>query len=390
VEGLSGFNDLLPVQKSMISCNGSQCGYCTPGFIMAMTGMNEEHKGQIDEKTVKNHLTGNLCRCTGYLPIIAAGIRAKGKRIDLIRRYLTRSVCNEIALTQNKPLWIKVKNEYLDCEYLAPTQLNQLKGLNISKFRLIAAATDLGVQLNKGKTPMGRFLSLQGISDLYKIQSSKTAMTIGARVTLSELRKELLKYSEPLGNSLNLFASPQIKNSATLVGNLANASPISDTAPIVLAMNGEIHTWSSTTGKKRKIPIRSFFISYRKTALKPEELITSVFLPLPQKGDFFRFYKNSPRKDLDISTINAAIHLSFNKNKKIKKFGIAMGGVAEVPLFFSKVESKLLRKSKSEIPEVLSNISKSITPISDLRGSEQYRKLVAKNLMMTWAKEFSE
>lgn len=385
VEGLKNKGELSPVQKSMIECNGSQCGFCTPGFVMAISWMCEKKK-PIDEKTAKNHLTGNLCRCTGYQPIVDASVLA-GKIRDsapksesLTKRYLTHANLKALEKETKTPLFIYTPER----TFSAPVSVRELQAFRKKSPHslLIGAATDLGVQYNKGKRELTEVLSLHAISELYAVKRSKDKIRVGARVTLAELRRELAEHSDRLAEVLDLFASPQIKNAATLVGNVANASPIGDTPPFLLALNAVVEILTPKSAKRVRIPLDQFYLGYRKTKLKPGDVITAIEFELPGKNEIFKFYKNSQRKDLDISCVNASLWMKKDPQGKILAARIACGGVAATPLRVKKAEAKLIgsRGEPEKIEAAISAIQDSITPLEDLRGTPAYRRVLIQNI----------
>jgi xanthine dehydrogenase small subunit len=216
----------------------------------------------------------------------------------------------------------------------------------------------------------------------------KTRLKIGARVTFSEVRGYVKEALVPeFARFLDLFASPQIKNQATLVGNLANASPIGDTPPFLLVAGTSVHTFNArATGarRRRKIPIEEFFLGYRKTALVPGEFITAVEIDIPAKTETLLLRKVSQRKDLDISTVNAAFRVSWDaKRKKITTARIALGGVAATPVRVPAAEALLrgCKPSELNIPAIVEAVHATITPLSDVRSSAAYRRVVAENLV---------
>jgi len=256
--------------------------------------------------------------------------------------------------------------------------------------RLIAGGSDLCVVHNKRKQRLSKTVSLHLIPELYQIKKKGSKLEVGARVTLSELR-DAVKASVPeFARFLDLFASPQIKNVATLVGNLANASPIADMPPFLLVSNA-VNSVVGPRGK-RKIPIEKFFLGYRSIALKPGELITSVEFELLPKSETLALYKVSQRKDLDISGVNAAFRACFKRvggKCVIDRMSIVLGGVAATPVRLPKTEASL--KGMVLGAEVLAQacqiLQKEIAPISDLRGSQAFRRVVAENLLRRFFRE---
>ena len=390
VEGLQRDKNLSPVQTAMRECHGSQCGYCTPGFVMALSCATEVHD-KLDRKTAANYLTGNLCRCTGYAPILdaAESIQADPE-FNLASRYLTATATKDLAKATEKPL------EILDTSgrtFFAPdTLVSACKFMCQKKgVRLIAAATDLGVQTNKGKSLPLSLLSLQNIEDLYSLETSKTALHVGARVSLARLRTATENIFPEFSRFLDIFASPQIKNSATLVGNLANASPIGDTLPMLLASDAIIHAASWNSGKlvRRKIPATEFFLGYKKLALKAHELIYKVEIPLGRNIQNLKLFKSSQRKDLDISAVGAAFKIVADKTGVITDASLALGGVAATPIRLPKVEKLLIGKTLNQktVKDSLSTLNSSIEPLSDVRGTAAYRRVLATNMFAAYIQE---
>jgi xanthine dehydrogenase small subunit len=255
--------------------------------------------------------------------------------------------------------------------------------------RLAAATTDLGVVHNKGKIRLAKLVSLHAIPELYRIQTAKGRVSVGARVTLTELRTYLKEKHPEFSRFLDLFASPQIKNVATLIGNVGNASPIADTPPFLLATNAVVKV-AGTRGVRR-IGLDAYYLGYRKTALKKGELIASIEFDLPVKHESLALYKVSQRKDLDISGVNAAFRVKWDGagRKRALDVRIAMGGVAATPLRLRKTEKFLQGKALSpEVFVAMASILKSeMAPLSDLRGTSTFRRVVVENLLARFFRE---
>lgn len=402
VEGLAEGSKLHPVQEAMVRCHGSQCGFCTPGFVMAMTGLVEKKLSantplkKITEKEAKNALTANLCRCTGYSPIVNAACSIELKKCTSVRpRVESPAILKELKKATATPLLMQTE----DFTSFAPTSLDQAAVFfkKNPDAVLVSGATDLGVVHNKRKKKLSHYLSLHLIPDLYSIRKKgKNTLLIGSRVTLSEVRSALKSTTlSEFSNFLDLFASPQIKNQATLVGNLANASPIGDTPPFLLVAGTKIHTYHSQGKGKARFRVHSieeFFLGYRKTALLPGEWITAIELDLPAASEILRLKKVSQRKDLDISTVNAAFRVKWNpKRTELKEIKVAWGGVAATPTRSYHLENFLKDKSLVELDlnEVCAELHRDITPIDDLRGTAAFRRVTAENLLRQFLKELN-
>jgi xanthine dehydrogenase small subunit len=386
--------DLHPVQKAMVECHGSQCGFCTPGFVVTLAGA-------IDKKTlntaqeVKNELTGNLCRCTGYLPIIESALainkidKSKLKKLNSV--FMTKKIENDLREVQKKSLLVREKNICFE----APSSKKDLslwRKKNPQSI-LLAAGTDLGVAANKGRIDPKYFLSLHLLPELYVIKQDSKQLQIGARVTLSEFRKKL-QSNKTLASFLHVFASPQIKNFGTVVGNVANASPIGDTPPLLLALDAEVEIFSSLTQKTRWVPLCDFYKAYKVTDLKKGEIIWSLRMKMPSKKDRFLLTKISQRRDLDISCVNTGFYMrlgavSSQKKLKPESLRLALGGVGPIPLRLWNTENFLMNEGLSEetLPVALDLAQQEIAPLTDLRGSANYRRLVSHGLLK---KFFSE
>jgi xanthine dehydrogenase small subunit len=396
VEGMQCGSELSPAQNAMRACHASQCGYCTPGFVMALSGMLEKH-AQADERTAMNYLTGNLCRCTGYAPIIQAAltVRATEQHSVALRYSDMFAVAESIATTEQS---MRVQHDGV--ELFAPATLREAVTFAALHpgFRVIGAATDLGVQVNKGKPMPTALLSLHLVPELYEIKVSRGGATFGARVTLAEVRRVSEDVAPEFARFLNLFASPQIKNVATLVGNIANASPIGDTLPFLLIAGGTVHVAGRPGGKgpirKRTIAMTDLYVGYKQLALEPGEISTHVSFPRTPSREVLRLAKVSQRKDLDISAVSGAFAVTLSAARRgtsapcVESARIAYGGVAATPVRMPDAEKALCGELTPErIESVAQLIAGSIAPISDVRGSGAYRRVTAANIFRSFGNE---
>jgi xanthine dehydrogenase small subunit len=385
--------DHTPVQKAMMNCHGSQCGFCTPGFVMALTGLVEkklcQKQTEITSADAKNATTGNLCRCTGYQPIIDAAKNISVSDSESVAKRFY-SVASQKDISQHLEIPIRIESDHFS--FYAPTKIKEaIAFLSKNKsVRIVGASTDLGVVHNKRKLRLTDALSLHLISELYEIEKEgKTRLSVGARVTLSDLRLFVKDLIPEFATFLDLFASPQIKNLATLVGNVANASPIADTPPFLLTMNTEVEIHGPKG--QRFVKLESFFLDYRKIAMTSKELIVALHFDIPQKNESLALYKISQRKDLDISAINFAARVSWaDKEKtKIKDIKIAVGGVAATTLRLYKTEKSLTNETldQARLSLALEHLHTEITPLSDLRATSAFRHVVAENLFYKFFRE---
>jgi xanthine dehydrogenase small subunit len=390
VDALSQDQALSPVQDAMVQKQGSQCGYCTPGFVMAVCGLFESCRTKPDVQTVKNHLTGNLCRCTGYTPIVEAAMSLDPEALPpLAERFVTRAVTKALRETQTQAIALATAQGKI----LAPVRIADVSSLlkKHPQATLLASGTDLAVQLNKGKRELGDVISLHLIPELYQSTQKGSIYKFGAKVSLEEVRRRCSKGIPEFSSLLNVFASPQIKNSATLVGNIANASPIGDTLPFLMVADGHVAV------AKKAIPMTELFQGYRKLALKKGEWISAVSFRAPFKTEVLRLYKSATRKDLDISTVSAAFLFDFKKSRKdtrlvIQSARIALGGVAAVPLRISRVETFLKDKvlDSSVVEAAQKILQEEINPLSDLRGSAAYRRILVQGFFQKYCDEIMQ
>jgi xanthine dehydrogenase small subunit len=382
VDALEYSDRLHETQRAMVECHGSQCGFCTPGFVIAMTGLVEEKiikkdMQNINEIEAKNCMTGNLCRCTGYAPIINAAMDIDLSKCESIqKRFYSEKQDQDLKALHKEEL--KIESEHF--KFYAPKTIEQAVSYlqQNPKVKIIASATDLGVIHNKRKLHLTHLLSLQLIDNLTHIQEHNHRISIGARVTHTEFRLFIKNRLPELAKYLDIFASPQIKNIATVVGNIANASPIGDTAPALLALDAEVHLLGRQG--KRVVALRDFFKAYRQTNRSEDEIITNIEFEMPNTLSEISLYKNSNRKDLDISAMNLAIRIDWSDSQKqtINNVIVAAGGLAATPIRLKKTEQDLKNKN---FLQALNTIQSEFTPISDVRASASYRRLVVENLL---------
>ncbi len=386
IEGIEKDGELSPVQTEIIKSHASQCGFCTPGFIMAMTAMFEKIN-KPSEKQIKNYLTGNLCRCTGYESIIKATLSIDGTKLEkMSSRYHNEKMNDELLLGAKNA--VEISNQ--ERKLFIPTSLKDIPKIkeNEKDIIIFSSGTDIGVRINKNVISPKTFLSLNHINELYEIKDLGHEVKIGAKASLTKLQVFMESSIPEYGRLLNVFASPQIKNAATLIGNIANASPIADAVPVLFALNAKIILFGKNG--EREMPIIDFYKGYKDLDLNADEIITHVILP--KSSDYFlKIYKVSQRKDLDISCVNAAIAIK-KDSEKISDIRIAFGGVGPTVLRLKDLEAKLIGKDISAdlIHNISLEIKSHITPLSDVRGSKEYRELLCQNLFRRFFHELSE
>ncbi|MBV8519428.1 MAG: FAD binding domain-containing protein [Acidobacteria bacterium] len=368
VEGL-GAGALTPVQDAMVRCHGAQCGYCTPGFVMAIAGMCEE-----EETDAARGITGNLCRCTGYEPIVKAANEsfATQKRMDAV--YPSAPILERIAEHERTP--VRIAN------FFKPKTLADAIAFKSEQPRcvIVQGGTDFGVWCNKRNFVPPAVLSLDGVEGLSDISVDGRELVVGARVPLAEFERAVRDLVPELREIMDRFGSPQIKNAGTLAGNIANASPIADTLPF-LYVTGATLELTGLAGIRR-VAVADFYKGYKTLDLRADEIITRVRIPLPSDGDTLRLYKVSKRSHLDISSFTAAM-LMRRTDGRIDSMRVAYGGVGPVVLRLGKTEEFL--KGKAISAETFAEAGEiargEIAPISDVRGAREFRLQLAENAL---------
>ena len=359
---------LHPVQEALAKAGGSQCGYCTPGFVMSLFAAG--YSGETGDAV----LEGNLCRCTGYRPIREAA------------RSLNAAPTDEFP----KPKY-SAPTHYsaLDEHYFQPTSLEEALSLLAAHpdAKLIAGGTDVGVELNKLGRHYPVLVALEHVPELRQLAETDAELTLGSALTLSELEAQLGGRIPLLETMLQTFAARQIRNRATLGGNLATASPVGDLAPVLLACDAAVTLVSAES--ERTLPLSEFFTSYRTTAQRPGELIHSVTVP-KRAGQLEAVYKVGKRGADDISTVAAAFSLKLSVGV-IVLARLAYGGVAATPVRAYEVETFLRGKPWNErtASEAATRLRSLFTPLSDLRGSAAYRRALVGNLFEKFFYEHS-
>lgn len=391
VEGLAQEEELSEVQANMREHHGAQCGYCTPGIVCALSGLADscaDKNKALTEKKVRNHLTGNLCRCTGYEPILSSAMSIDlTKWTSLKARYLVPVDTQKLEHLAKTATQILAPNKTAS----APTDLLTAIELKATtpELRIVAGATDLGVLHNKGKFFLDQVLILNRIPELSKIERTAQGVWVGAQVTLTQVENFCEDSYPELSRLLHIFASPQIKNQGTLLGNILNGSPIGDSLPALLVLEAELHL-TSTRGK-RVVPLTSFYKGYKFFDIQPDEIAVGLSIPNLQKGFTSKFYKVSLRKDLDISAVTFA-GLFKIENSMISEARLALGGVGPTVVRLPDLEKDLAGAKFSEA--VFQNAGKKarslIKPISDLRATDQYRLQVTENLFQKCYEELNQ
>ncbi|MES2924896.1 MAG: xanthine dehydrogenase molybdopterin binding subunit [Verrucomicrobiota bacterium] len=358
-EGLSQNGTLHPVQKAMVECNGSQCGYCTPGFICSMAEAHD--RNTTGREAIADQLCGNLCRCTGYRPIRDAMLQS------LTDSSPSRVIAKVPAAPPATDNWHR------------PTSVSEALSLRAenSDALFIAGATELAVLISKRHVRYPALIALDGIKELQQIVKSNTHWLIGAAAPLTDIEETLAGEYPAIVQVMRLFASRQIRHRATLGGNLVTASPIADTPPVLLALDASVVLVSLTA--ERNIPLSEFFTGYRQTVMGSDEIMTSILLPRGQAGRC-EFSKVSKRREMDISTVSAAFRIATDAAGLVTEARLAYGGVAATPARALKTEAALIGKPLAASDEILALLDSEFEPLTDLRGTATYRKSLIRDL----------
>ena len=363
VEGIAGPGGALhPVQQAMVDHHGSQCGFCTPGFVasMAVGHLN----GRRDHDDV---LAGNLCRCTGYAPIVRAA---------------------EAASAEAVPEWMRDDFGAEGPAPYAPASSDALAGwcLEHPEGTLIAGATDVGLWVTKELRPLGPVAFLHAARDLQVIEPVPGGFRVGAGVTIAALREAMEGPHPGFAELLRRFASEQIRAAATIGGNIANGSPIGDAPPALIAMGAVLHLRRGE--ERREMPLEAFFLDYRKQDRLPGEFVEAVTVPDSAPG--LRCYKLSKRFDQDISAVCGCFNL-VREGGKITSARIAFGGMAGVPKRAAAVEAALIGRdwSREVVEAALPAFAEDFAPLSDMRASAAYRLETAQNLLLRYFHDLS-
>ncbi len=370
VEGVGRPEALHPVQAALVQQAGSQCGYCTPGFVMSMFA----HYYRVPRGDVDDALAGNLCRCTGYRPIRAAA------------RALPQVSVDDPFLAE----WSKVASPapLQDLTYHAegvsfarPASLAEALRLRAEQpdAQVIAGGTDLVVEVNQTRQRHARFLSLSALSELRDWSIDGDTLVLGSGLTWHEITQQLSGRIPMLDQLIPLFASRLIRARATLGGNLMTASPVGDAAPVLLALDAELELISLRG--RRRVALEQFFVAYRKTALADDELLLNVRVPLARPS-LSQFYKVSKRVLDDISCVSAGLALTFEAGV-IRKARLAFGGVADRPMRAYAAEAVLVgsRWDAEAVARAQPLLRDAFTPLSDARGSAAYRLALVQSLL---------
>jgi xanthine dehydrogenase small subunit len=391
VEHLSGeAGKLHPVQQAMVDFHGSQCGFCTPGFVMSLYAlwMRSPHPSVA---AIEKALQGNLCRCTGYEAIVRAAraISNYGQAAkDPLAVERKRVIGRLTALRDGARVEVGEGKRRL----IVPASVDDFAILleKEPNATIVAGATDVGLWVTKHMRNISPAVFIGNLEGLRTISETQGVITIGAGVTYTEAFSTLAKRIPALGPLFDRIGGEQVRNMGTIGGNIANGSPIGDTPPPLIALGA---TMTLRRGKKRRtIPLEDFFIAYGKQDRRPGEFVEAVHVPIPAKGSHFAVHKVTKRRDEDITATLGAFHLTLTKDRTVASIRIAYGGMAATPKRARAVEAALLGKpwTDATIEAALPAYDLDFTPLTDMRATAEYRQLAAKNLLRRFFAETSD
>jgi xanthine dehydrogenase small subunit len=366
---------LHPVQQAMVDGNGSQCGFCTPGFVMSLYA-HYLNRSSTDAPAIRDALAGNLCRCTGYGPIVEAARRMNDAPHAAPEPQDAPGSAESLALNHIDPHTGAVKR------FFAPHTRDELAALYLRHpdATLLAGGTDAGLWVTKKLMTLSTVISVMSVADLHHIAETPEALEIGAAVTYSQAFATLAKLHPDFGELLRRLGSAQVRNAGTIGGNIANGSPIGDSPPPLIALGATLVLRRGDS--ERRMPLEDFFLAYGKQDRAPGEFVEKVVVPKLAADAAFRVYKLSKRFDQDISAVCGAFHIR-RDGDVVCAARICYGGMAATPRRARAAEAMLTGKPWREnvVRDAMQALEADYQPIGDMRASAVYRMTAAKNLL---------
>ncbi|MBL4797414.1 MAG: xanthine dehydrogenase small subunit [Oleispira sp.] len=408
-------DQLHPAQQAMVDYHGSQCGFCTPGIVMSLAALHENQGGEpADHHQIIDALSGNLCRCTGYRPIIEAAENmsnyhnnsADAGQVGIWQPEAdsreTSAAIVDVAAETEAGLFHGASNSDIASQSWSPKTEDELKSLLAQhpEARMVAGGTDIALEVTQMNRRLPQLIAINDIASLKTITIEDDSILIGAGVTYSQMEATLNEHFPEFGQLLHRFASRQVRNNGTMGGNVANASPIGDTPPVLLALDACIEL-ASTEGN-RWLPLHEFFLDYKKTQQKQGEYLRMIRIPRLQANQVLKVYKISKRLEDDISAVLAAFKFTLADSlienaegktgaQTVTAVSSGFGGMAGIPKAATKLEQALLNKevSMQAFEQAADVLDQDFTPMTDVRATSEYRMQVAKNLIQKCAFELS-
>ena len=379
VDDLAQGNTLHPVQNAMVKHHGSQCGFCTPGFVMSLFTLY--HAGHAPTRAeIVDHIAGNLCRCTGYHPIVDAAIEScTGHPLDAWASGEAQTISALQTLDADEDVMLATGAGFI----AIPARAKSLAQLaqDHPDATIVSGATDVGLWVTKQMRVLPKIIHTFNVAELHRIEDKATTLGLGAAVTYAEASDALAKVDADIGEVVRRIGSKQVRASGTIGGNVANGSPIGDTPPMLIALGATLHLRHGN--KERSLPLENFFIAYGKQDRKAGELVWRIDVPKLKPHEIFRAYKISKRFDQDISAVMFALKLTRDGNR-ITAARLAMGGMAATPKRGLQTEAALLNidlSDESTWGPAISAVAQDYQPISDMRASAAYRLETAQSLL---------
>ncbi len=382
IEHLQGQNaQLHPVQAAMVALHGSQCGFCSPGIVMSLYAlwMNQPNA---DKNAIERALQGNLCRCTGYVPIIRAARKALaegGQSTDPLVNERQQMLEKLTELADGARVEMGLDGERL----ILPANVDDLARVlgEYPEATLVAGATDVGLWVTKFMRDLGTVVFTSHLEELHMVLEGEEGVTFGAGVTFSQFWPLVHSRFAAMRDLWGRIGGEQVRNMGTIGGNIANGSPIGDTPPALIALGAALTLRKGD--KRRFLPLEEFFIAYGKQDRGPGEFVESISIPYLSEGDQFAVYKISKRREEDISTLCGAFRLRLDASNRVEEIVIAFGGMAGIPKRANIVEKLISGRvwDQNTIALGKAAFARDFTPMSDVRGSAEYRMLSAQNLL---------
>ncbi|WP_425482687.1 xanthine dehydrogenase small subunit [Chelativorans xinjiangense] len=380
---------LHPVQQALVDFHGSQCGFCTPGFVMSLYAL-WMREPQPSDRAIEKALQGNLCRCTGYEPIVRAAraVSSYGEvEADPLAAERAAVVAEIEAMKDGTRVEIGAGAERL----VIPAGVDDLAAVLEAEpdATIVAGATDVGLWVTKFMRDIAPAVFIGGLEELRAVLEEDGVLTVGAGVSYSEALPHLAARIPALGPLIDRVGGEQVRNMGTIGGNIANGSPIGDMPPPLIALGALL---TLRKGKERRtIPLEDFFIAYGRQDRRSGEFVEAVHVPQPDAGTHFAAWKVSKRRDEDITAVLGAFNLALDADGKVAEVRIAYGGMAATPKRAAAVEAELIGKpwTAKTVERAMAAYERDFTPISDMRASAAYRMLTAKNLLKRFFLETS-
>ncbi|MDO8826853.1 xanthine dehydrogenase small subunit [Methylophaga sp.] len=383
VEGVNASAEVHPVQACMVEHHGSQCGFCTPGIVMSLVGLREKQQS-CSRADALEALSGNLCRCTGYRPIVDAAL-ASFQQSDV------NNVINATTAWQIPELESCASLQSEKGSYFAPQHEAELKTVLAEnpQARFVAGATDLALDITQQYKTFDCLVSLSNVAELSELSEAGDVLNIGGAATYSAVMPWLKTWYPQVVELFDRIGSLQIRNRGTIGGNVANASPIGDTPPILLALGASLEL--ATVNSRRLVAIDDFFKGYKQTVLKAGEYIRTISIPKPKADTQLKLYKVSKRYDDDISAVMAAFFFKIEQGI-ISEARLAFGGMAAIPKYAESAQASLIGKAMSAdtLSIAMAALNNDFAPMTDVRATDKYRLKVAQNLLQKAFAEINE